>query len=135
MSNADATLEDELSRDPLHKMRVYQLARALRKEAWDDAEKLKANRITAEIAGQLYRAVGSIKANLAEGYSRSSGRDRAKMFEYSLGSARETIEWYDSALPVLGEAILSQRQSTLLEIRKLLLAMIPRERDRLIRKA
>jgi four helix bundle protein len=72
-------------------------------------------------------------ANIAEGYSRSSGRDRARIFEYALGSARECMAWYESAEPVLSATIVRERLDTLEEIRRLLLAIIPRERDRLIR--
>ena len=84
-------------------------------------------------AAQLYAAIGSISARLAEGYSRSSGRDRARIFEYALGSTRESIEWYQSGQPVLGREITTARLNKLEEIRRLLLATIPRERERLIR--
>jgi four helix bundle protein len=114
-------------------MRAYQLAASLLEDAWDDAEKLKAHRTTEKVSSQLYAAVGSIGANLAEGYSRSSGRDRAKIFEYALGSARESVNWYRAALPVIGIEAVEARNDVLQEIIRLLLAAIPRERDRLIR--
>ncbi|HLA14133.1 MAG TPA: hypothetical protein VJZ25_03840, partial [Gemmatimonadaceae bacterium] len=62
-----------------------------------------------------------------------SGRDRARIFEYALGSVRETMTWYESAAPVLGTQLVRERLDTLEEIRRLLLAIIPPERDRLIR--
>ncbi|MFN8404533.1 MAG: four helix bundle protein [Anaerolineales bacterium] len=37
-----------------------------------------------------YEAVGSVGANISEGYSRSSGKDRARFYEYALGPARES---------------------------------------------
>ena len=83
---------DDDSRDPIARMRVYQLSRKLRVVCLDDAEVIRLNPITEEIAGRRDTAVGSIAANLVEGYSRSSGRDRARIFEYALGSARESIE-------------------------------------------
>jgi len=126
-------LPEQLRRDPLSRMRAYRLASALLHEAWTDAEMLKHHPVTEKVAGQLYAAAGSISANLAEGYSRSSGRDRARIFEYALGSARESMVWYDSACPVLGPVVVDKRLDTLEEIRRLLLAAIPRERDRLIR--
>ena len=119
--------------DSLSRMRAYQLASRLLEDAWDDAEKLQHHRITEKVAGQLYAAVGSIEANLGEGYSQSSGRDRARIFEYALGSTRESMTWYESASRVLGSAIVQKRLEKLEEIRRLLLAAIPRERDRLIR--
>ena len=126
-------LSEAVEQDPLSRMRSYQLGCELRTVAWEDAEKLTGHAITTEVAPQLFRAVGSIPANLAEGYSRSSGKDRARMFEYALGSARETLEWYQSALPVLGGELVKEREAVLVEIRRLLIATIPRERNRTIR--
>jgi four helix bundle protein len=114
-------------------MRAYQLARGLLVDSWTDAEKLRHHPVTEKISGQLYAAVGSIAANIGEGYSRSSGRDRTRIFEYALGSARESMTWYRSAEPVLGAELVCARLDTLEEIRRLLLAVIPRERSRLIR--
>ncbi len=116
-------------------MRAYRLARGLITDSRADAERLRHHRVTERVSGQLYAAIGSIAANLAEGYSRSSGRDRARLFEYALGSVRESMSWYQSAEPVLTAEIVSRRLDTLEEIRRLLLAVIPRERDRLIRPA
>jgi four helix bundle protein len=114
-------------------MRAYQLARELLVECWDDAEHLCNHAATKKVSGQLYSAVGSIAANLGEGYSRSSGRDRSRIFEYALGSVRESITWYESGEPVLGAEVVKNRLDKLEEIRRLLLAIIPRERDRTIR--
>ena len=130
---SDAAAPDHWTRDPVSRMRVYQLSKDLIRLAWDDCEKLKHHRVTVKTAAQLYDAVGSIGANIAEGYSRSSGRDRVRIYEYALGSARESMVWYDSSLPVLGAEIVKDRVTTLEEIRRILLAIIPRERDRLIR--
>ena len=47
----------ETSRDPISRMRVFQLATALIPDAYEDAKLLQAEPITAEIAGQLYAAV------------------------------------------------------------------------------
>jgi four helix bundle protein len=114
-------------------MRVYRLAAELVPDAWRDAETLRDNAVTEKIASQLYSAVGSIVSNLAEGYSRSSGRERAHIFEYSLGSVREVMAWYQSGSPVLGAEIVADRFSRLEEMRRILLAVIPRERSRTIR--
>jgi four helix bundle protein len=121
------------SRDPLLRMRVYRLACELVEEAWNDAEKLKHDKATEKLSGQLYTAIGSIAANLGEGYAYSSGRDRARIFEYALGSARESMVWYRAAKPVLKDEIVRVRLAKLEEIRRMLLAVIPRERGRLIR--
>jgi len=119
--------------DPLWRMRAARLAHELADESWDDAEKLKRNELTRKIASQLYSAVSSIAANISEGYSRSSGRDRANIFEYALGSTRESMTWYRRAIKILGQDVVDARLRKLEEIRRLLLATIPRERGRLIR--
>ena len=125
-----ATLERD---DPLSRMTAVTLARELTALSWEDAEKLRSNEITEKIAGQLYASLGSILANLAEGYSRSSGKERARIFEYALGSVRESMMWYRMTTRVLGQELVDDRLVTLEQIRRLLLAIIPRERGKLIR--
>lgn len=125
--------DENAAHDPLWRMRVVVLAREVAEECFDDAEKLAHNEVTQKIAAQLYAAVSSIGANLGEGYSRSSGKDRAKIFEYALGSARESMMWYRSSSRILGRDLVSARLGKLEEIRRLLLAIIPREGGRLIR--
>src|SRR4051812_42000577 len=133
MADAKPGLPEIDERDPLHRMRVYRLACELVRESWDDAEKLTHHRTMEKVSAQLYAAVGSIVANLGEGYAHSSGKDRARIFEYALGSARESIAWFRSAEPVLGADVVARRVEKLDEIRRMLMAIIPRERDRLIR--
>lgn len=125
----------DTSRDPLARMRVYQIARDLVPDCWNDAEKLRHHPVTEKLAGQLYAAVSSISCNVSEGYSRSSGKDRAKTFEYALGSVRESMDWYRSSEPVLGATTVTDRLNRLEEMRRMLLAIIPRERGRLIRRS
>ena len=127
MSHFGPAISHETANDPLFRMRAYRLAADLLNVAWEDAKALSAEPVTARIAGQLYAAVTSIAANLGEGYSRSSGKDRSRIFEYALGSVRESTSWYQAARPVLGDVV-SNRLDSLEEIRRLLIAIIPRER-------
>ena len=126
----EATAGEELKADRIWRMRVYRLACYVAEVAWSDAATL-----TRECAGQLIRAVGSIRANLAEGYSRSAGKDRARVFEYALGSTRESREWYRHVSSALGRQSVTARCVVLEEITRLLLAIIPRERDRKITRS
>ncbi len=119
--------------DTLSRMRVHRLAIALLTICWPDVEKLADHVATAKVSGQLYAAVGSIAANIAEGYSRSSGKDRARFFEYALGSVRESMVWFQAAEPVVGAERATVCLNTLEEMRRLLLAIIPKERERQIR--
>jgi four helix bundle protein len=91
----------------------------------------------------LYRALGSINANLpalepqaqvAEGYSRGSGKDRARFYEYALGSARESRDWYYTGRHVLTEAIVQHRLELLTRIVQLLLVAIPQQRQRTLKE-
>jgi four helix bundle protein len=76
---------------------------------------------------QITRAVGSIAANIAEGYSRSSLADRNRFYGYALGSTREAITWYDALRIELGE-VTDARQGTLIQIRRLLLTTLRKNR-------
>ncbi|AHG87857.1 CHP02436-containing protein [Gemmatirosa kalamazoonensis] len=116
--------------DPVWRLPAYQNALFAADVAWPDVLLLSKHPVTAPIAGQLYRALGSVGANLSEGYSRSSGRDRVRLYEYSLGSARESVVWYRLGLPLLGHEIVQHRQDTLERIIRMLLITIPRERHR-----
>ncbi len=91
------------------------------------------DRRTLCLADQLYRALGSIGANLAEGYSRGSAKDRARFYEYALGSARESRDWYFKGRYVLGECVTEHRLKLLTQIVRLLLTMIPQQRYRTLR--
>jgi four helix bundle protein len=129
MSHFGPPIAAATSNDPLFRMRAYQIAKDLLQAAWLDAKTLSGDPVTQQISGQLYAAIGSISANIGEGYSRSSGIDRSRIFEYALGSVRESMTWYQAAQPVLGDVVLT-RLNDLEEVRRLLLAIIPRERAR-----
>lgn len=75
-----------------------------------------------------------MSANLAEGYSRGTGRDRARFYEFALGSARESRDWYYKARHVLGERVVAHRLDFLTRIIRLLLTMIPDQRGRALRE-
>ena len=117
--------------DPLTRMRLHELCLLASEECREDAVALSSCRITRRVSDQLYRAVGSIGANLAEGYSRSSIRDRSRLYEYSLGSSRESREWYVRTVSVLGDACVRRRVDRLSEINRILLAVLRRGRDEL----
>ena len=92
------------------------------------------DRRTRRLSDQLYRALGSIGANLAEGYSRGSNKDRARFYEYSLGSARESRDWYYKARHVLGEGVTNHRLEYLTHIIRLLLTMVPQQRGKTLKE-
>ena len=120
--------------DALWKMTMYRKALFLGDASWSDCTKLRGNARTVSLADQLYRAAGSISANIAEGYSRGTGRDRARFFVYALGSAREGRDWYFKGRHTLGTELAERRSQQLSEVISMLLAIIPRQRNNGIRE-
>jgi four helix bundle protein len=118
----------EISNDPLWRMEVYRISLFAVDLAWHDVSKLIRDKRTVSLADQLSRAVGSISANISEGYSRQSGKDQARFYEYALGSARESRNWYYQARHILGETVSAHRIQLLTQIIRLLLCIIPAQR-------
>lgn len=118
--------------DPLWKVEAYRLSLFIAEVGWHDVTKLMQDKRTIDLSDQLYRALGSIGANLAEGYSRGTGKDRARFYEYALGSARESRDWYYKARHVLGETVTQHRLSLLTQTIRLLLTMIPHQRGQFL---
>jgi four helix bundle protein len=130
----EAGVPDCLKRDVLWKMAVYRLAVFVGDLEWRDVTKLAADRRTVSLSDQLYRSLGSISSNFAEGYSRGTGRDRARFYEYSLGSAREARDWYFKGRYILGPEVTKHRLELLTEVIRLLLKIIPSERSDIVRE-
>ncbi len=128
------SVPSELVDDPLWRMEVHRLAVFAGDLAWHDVSKLSRDRRTLSLADQLYRAVGSISANIAEGYSRRSGKDQARFYEYALGSAREARGWYYQGRHLLSEPVAMHRIRLLTRIIRLLLTIIPAERGYKLRE-
>lgn len=123
----------ELTGDPLWQVKVYRFAVFMGDLAWEDSAKLVQDKRMIGLADQLYRAVGSIGANIAEGYGRQSGRDQARFYEYALGSTREARGWYYQGRHILSDAVATHRMQLLTQIARLLLTIIPAERGSKLR--
>ena len=128
------TVPDDITQDPLWKLEVYRLALFADDIGWEDILKLSKERLMFSIADQLHRSLGSISANLTEGYSRSKGLDRARFFEISLGSARESRDWYYKSRQVLSPEVIKHRMSLITHIIGMLTPMIPHQRKHAIRE-
>ena len=109
-------------------VQAYQIARRIADLSWDDTDMMLRDPRLRDVSPQLYRAISSIVANIAEGYARRSRADRIRYYEYALGSVQESIAWYESAHRVLTRETLDSRQGDLVSIRRLLLTMIRTER-------
>ena len=129
-----ASVPDEIKGDSLWKLEVYRLGLFAAEIAWQDALVLNKTPLTRGLADQLYRAVCSISANIAEGYSRSTGKDRARFLEYSLGSAREARDWYFKSHHTLKDEVVKHRIDLLTQIIKMLSVLTPNQRQKGIRE-
>ena len=115
-------------RRALDSVAAYRLAKEAADAAWDDATAMKAEPLLADVAPQLVRSIGSIAANIGEGYSRKSPRDRIRFYEYALGSVEEARSWYQSGRRIFTEQNLGDRTQRLDSMRRLLLVMLKNER-------
>lgn len=122
----------EITDDALWRMEVYRIALFMGEICWADVCKLAKDHKMLSLSDQLYRSVGSISANIAEGYSKASKKDQARFYEYSLGSAREARDWYYKSRHILGEEVVLHRMRLLVSIIRTLLKVVPEYRGRKI---
>src|SRR5437667_4732461 len=130
----EATVPEQIKGDSVWKSEAYRLALFLADLAWHDATKLVRDKRTISLADQLYRSAGSVSADIEEGYSRGTGRDRARFYEYGLGSGREARGWYYKGRYILGRTVVEHRLRLFAEVIKLLLTMIPDQRGHELRE-
>ena len=130
----EASMPEAIREDSLWKAKVYRLALFSCRIGWQDVTRLFQDGRTRSLSDQLYRALGSISANIAEGYSRGTSRERAHFYEYALGSAREARDWYYKADVLLAESVISHRIALLSEIIRMLFVMIPDQRGKVLQE-
>ena len=120
----EATVPAEIKADLVWRVQAYRLGSYLAACADHDSRALATDARLVATAAQLFKAAGSVPANIAEGYSRLSTRDRVRYYEYALGSAAEARTWYVAMRDTLGAGPLAERVATLRSITRLLLTMI-----------
>ena len=103
-------------KDNLDKVVIYKLAKELWEDFWEDSEILKKDIIGREIVSQLARSIGSISANIEEGYGRGYGKEYPRFLKISRGSARESKGWYLRSHRVLTREIIEKRTDKLDQI-------------------
>ena len=82
-----------------------------------------------EVAAQLIRSVGSISANIEEGYGRGYGKDYAYRLRIAQGEARESRGWYWRGRKLLPAEVLDHRLKLLSEIVAMLVPNIKKQRN------
>ena len=119
----------EMREDPIWRMPAYRYALYLGDLVQADAPRIWRDIRTRPHLDQLLHAVGSISSNIAEGYSRSTGPDRARFFEYAYGSAREARDWLFKVRHALDPATFVSRIDLVSRIMRIIADVIPRERS------
>jgi four helix bundle protein len=117
----EAAQPELLRTDVLWALDSYRLALYLVELSTTDMQRARDGDLAAA-RRQLLKAVISISANIAEGYSRPTLADRSRFFAYALGSAREAVTWYASFRISLGDATLFARYTHLARLRRILIA-------------
>ena len=112
----------------IDKVAAYKFAKLIADAGWEDANALQQHPLLVGVAPQLVRALGSISANIAEGYARKSPRDRIRYYEYALCSVEESRSWFHVARRAIPPLTIGSRDNQLTSIRRLLLTMIANER-------
>jgi four helix bundle protein len=97
------SVPEDMRQDPLWGLRVYRSALYAAELGRRDSAWLLRKGENVELVTQLRRCTSSISVNIAEGYSRRGRRDRGRFYEYALGSARESRDWYYQARETMGE--------------------------------
>jgi len=128
------TVPEPITNDVLWKVQAYRLALFAADLGWSDVTTLISDKRTVALSDQLYRALGSISANIAEGYSRESQKDMARYYEYALGSARESRDWYYKARHILSDAVMTKRVHLLTQVIRLLMTMVQHQRGKFIKE-
>jgi four helix bundle protein len=124
----EARLPASFKRDPIWRTPSYRYGVWLADLVKEDIRVLRTDPDYRNVAEQLLRAVEGISSNLAEGYSRSTGAERARYYGYSLATTRESRDWYFKARESLGPDLVERRLAILEPIVRILTAVVPRER-------
>lgn len=111
-------------KDKLKDYKAYTKSMEVWNRFWIDADYLVNDTRGREILKQLTRSLGSVSANIEEGFGRGFGKEFAMFLRYSRGSARESKGWFERASQLLPKESLKVQISTLDEIGKILTATI-----------
>ena len=74
-------------------LKVWQKAEEVFRMVCEDIKKFPQNRVAWTISDQLIRSVGSIGANIAEGFNRKTKKDIIHFFIITRSSAAESEVW------------------------------------------
>ena len=95
---------------------IYQLARRLFEDFWNDSEILSRDYRGRELSKQQIRSLDSICANMEEGFGRGFGKELPQHLKISRGEARESRGRYERCRHLLPPETIAQRVAALTHI-------------------
>jgi four helix bundle protein len=104
------------STDRLESYGIYQLARQVFDEFWDDSEVLAKDFRGKELAKQQIRSLDSICANIEEGYGRGFGKELPYHLKVARGEARESRGRFERCTRLFRPDIITKRTELLSRI-------------------
>lgn len=113
----------DIKNDVLWKVEAYRLSLYLADLCSFDTQNILQEKYFS-MADQLIRSAGSISANISEGYSRISNKEKVRFYEIAFGSAREARGWYFKSRHILIPELAKERILLITKNIKLLLNMI-----------
>jgi len=126
-----ATVPERVKAEACWRFEAYPKALYVYELTWDDCEVLMRDGRGQAVARQLIRSVGSISANIEEGYGRGvGGKEYLYFLRIAEGSARESKGWYFRGRQLLGPTVVEARQALLDEILALLVTEKRRHQTR-----
>lgn len=124
-----SALPPSLTSSPVWQMGVYREAAFLVELAWHDTRRLIPHEDMLPIRRQLFHAVGSVGANIAEGFGRNSANDRRRFYEYAITSGDEAQLWYLSVRYILGDSVYFHRSELIASVARQLVVLLPKQRN------
>ncbi len=120
-----------ISLEDVWKLDAYRKALYVYELSWFDCERMMKDLRGRRIVSQLISSIGSISANLEEGYGRGLGtREYHQFLRYAIGSGKEAKGWYFRSRHLLTEAIIEHRLKLLSEILALTIFELTKQRKR-----
>lgn len=111
-----SSVQPEESHDRLEAFGIYQTARRLFEEFWNDSEVLGRDYRGRELVKQQVRSLDSICANIEEGYGRGFGKELPHSLRIARGEARESRGRYERCRFLLSPETVELRVATLSQI-------------------
>jgi four helix bundle protein len=101
---------------PLWQFQVYPKALFAYDLAWSDCDYLLKDERGKPVARQLIRSVGSISANVEEGFGRGYGKEYSYHLRIAIGEARESQGWYWRGRNLIPSEVIDHRINLLHDI-------------------